>query len=225
MDRAHFKMSLYARMPKTIRLDEVCNGNPFADHPQLRSIWRDAYAQRAEADTVRCLERPEGRKVYLIVGDANRIVGITGYYFFDDDKDLGLRWHGVVQSMQRHTYSRISMELLCARGKLDHPSREALIEVMPADAVARLDKPFRRHGFQLRGEPAEYDWLMPGLWQAYQRPLPSLDEAQRLVQNGYQKWRFGPTIKHDMPRQPLRDLNEDIRDADRERRKRCGMTS
>lgn len=194
--------SLYARMPKTIRLQEVCDGNPFAGHPQLRTIWPGAYAERAESDTVRCLAKPEGRKVFLILGDGNKVVGITGYYFFDDDKALGLRWHGVVPCMQRHIYSKIAMELLCAQGKLDHPERETLIEVMPADATAHLDKPFRRHGFERFGEPAEYDWLMPGLWQAYQRSLPSAASAQSTVRDGYEKWRYSSSIKHDMLRTP-----------------------
>jgi hypothetical protein len=189
----------YVRMPSTVRLEEVCDGNPFANHPQLRTIWPDAYASRAEADSVRCIERPEGRKVFLIIGEANRVVGITGYYFFNDNA-LGLRWHGVVNCMKRHDYSTIAMNLLCAQGKADHPEREALIEVMPFNAVERLDKPFRRHGFLLFGDPAEYDWLMPGLWQAYRRPLPGLEEAQFRVEHGYEKWRASSTIKHDMNR-------------------------
>jgi len=215
--------SIYARMPRTIRLDEVFKGNPFLDHPQLRAIWPGAYAQRAESDTGRCLEKPEGRKVFLIVGDENRIVGITGYYFFDE-KALGLRWHGVVPCMQRHTYSRIATALLCAQAKVDHPDCETLVEVMPADAVARLDKPFRRHGFLPFGEPMEYDWLMPGLWQAYQRLLPSQELAQVQVRDGYQKWHYSQTIKHDMCVNPHRELVEDLQEADRERRKRHDMT-
>lgn len=163
-------------MRTTTRLVEVTTGNPFADHPQLRTIWPDVYAQRAEADTIRCLAKPEGRKVFLIVGAGDEVVGITGYYFFNDEAALGLRWHGVVPCMQRHYYSTDAMNLLCALSKADHPARDTLIELMPADTVERLDKPFRRHGFERFGKPAEYDWLMAGLWQAYQRPLASARE-------------------------------------------------
>lgn len=215
--------SRYARMPGEIRLVEALNGNPFAEHPQLRAIWPEPYAQRAEADTVRCLERPDGRKVFLIVGDGNRVVGITGYYFFDDDKSLGLRWHGVVSCMQRHDYSTIAMDLLCAQGKVDYPNREFIVEVMPADVVVQLDKPFRRHRFHRFGNPAEYDWLMPGFWQAYRRQLPRLEVAQELSRDGYHKRYYSQTIKHDLPKHPLRGMVEDLRAADRARRKRAGM--
>jgi hypothetical protein len=67
-----------------IRLEAIHRGNPFADHPQLRTIFDAERSRHVEADTLADLalgvtRDPHRNRVYLARDDTENVVGIMGF--------------------------------------------------------------------------------------------------------------------------------------------------
>lgn len=73
--------------------------NPFIKYPQLNDIWLTRQ-EMAISSIERFNKGDSSGKIYLIVLNGI-VIGITGYYLTSNEKDAGLRWHGIIPSERK----------------------------------------------------------------------------------------------------------------------------
>jgi GNAT superfamily N-acetyltransferase len=152
-----------------IDLLDVEGGNPFEEHPQLRSIWPaelHAIAEEATVETVNDMPRGDIGGLYLIAKDG-QVIGITGYFYVDSVDEPYLRWHGVVPAERGKGYSRRALQLLIANIKSKIPHAKGLTELVPqtqTDYGVGIGRHFAKLGFVESGEKEMYEWS-PHAWQ------------------------------------------------------------
>src|ERR1700693_6321738 len=94
-----------------IKLQRVESGNPFEQHPCLRSVFPVDLAAYVEADTVADIAAavdPHHNHVFLVLDSGHQVVGLTGFFVPEADDGrtyLGLRWHGIVPEHRSRGYS------------------------------------------------------------------------------------------------------------------------
>ena len=143
----------------SITLERVPAGNPFADYPQLRTIWDREWAAHVEADTVADLDKgaddPAGNRVLLVRDEQSSVIGITGFYLLPR-RLVGLRWHGIIPDQRGRGYSKQAFEQVCKLAK-DTTNALAVGEYIEmADPKAQdLIRHFTALGFSPAGEPAD----------------------------------------------------------------------
>lgn len=159
-----------------ITLQEITTGNPFEDHPQLRAIWPaefTAIAEEAALEAVEHVGTADIGGLFLIMRGAD-VIGITGYFYFDDIDEPYLRWHGIVPTERGHGYSRAAMALVVKRVRAKLPSARGLTELVPQNEQgAAIERHFISLGFRRIGAQERYDWS-PYAWQPVRL---NLDEA------------------------------------------------
>lgn len=148
-------------MASTLTLKEVTVGNPFADYPQLRTIWPHEFSVIAEeaaeeATAHRPFEDIGG--LYLVMRN-DEVIGITGYFYVREVNEPFLRWHGIVPAQRGNGYSRVAMDLLVARIKANLPEAAGLTELVPdSNEGPSILHHFSALGFVVHGAPERYDW-------------------------------------------------------------------
>lgn len=153
-----------------ITLQPVFAGDPFALHPALLTIWPEPSLARARHDTVESLldfDDEDFGAIFLIF-QHGEVVGITGYYWYDDiGIELGLRWHGVLPAVRGIGLSAAVIDLLLHEIRSQQPAATTLIELIPdTDYSAALRRHFTRLGFRSVGPLERYDWS-DYAWQPY----------------------------------------------------------
>jgi GNAT superfamily N-acetyltransferase len=148
----------------------VFSGDPFAAYPQLQSIWPEPLLSRARYDTVESLvdiEEEDFGAIFLVLAGAE-VIGITGYYFYDDTGiELGLRWHGLLPQWRGAGRSARVIDLLLRYAVPRVPQATTLIELIPdTEYGVALRRHFGKLGFVSAGPVEHYDWSSHG-WQPY----------------------------------------------------------
>lgn len=143
----------------TITLEHVHAGNPFADHPQLRTIWDRAWASHVEADTISDLDKgetdPARNRVLLVRDEKSQVIGITGFYLLPR-RLVGLRWHGITPEHRGLGYSKQAFQQVCKLAKDTTNALGVAEYVEMADPKAQdLIRHFTALGFKASGEPAD----------------------------------------------------------------------
>lgn len=143
----------------SITLERVHAGNPFADHPQLRTIWGRGWAGHVEADTVADLDKgaadPAGNRVLLVRDEKSSVIGITGFYLLPR-RLIGLRWHGITPEQRGRGYSKQAFQQVCKLAKDTTNALGVGEYVEMADPKAPdLIRHFTALGFSAAGEPAD----------------------------------------------------------------------
>ncbi|WP_434716193.1 hypothetical protein [Paraburkholderia sp. A3RO-2L] len=161
-----------------ISLLDVIRGNPFEEHPQLRTIWPAEFHVIAEEATVETVvdEMPRGDVggIYLITNDS-QVIGITGFFYVDSLDEPYLRWHGIVPAERGRGYSRLALQLVVERIKAKIPNARGLTELVPqtmTDYGAGIGAHFAALGFVKSGELERYDWS-PYAWQPVRLDIQS----------------------------------------------------
>ncbi|MBU9200025.1 hypothetical protein KTD31_01235 [Burkholderia multivorans] len=147
-----------------IELVDVTRGNPFEEHPQLRTIWPAEFhviAEEATVDTVvEDMPRGDIGGLYLVTKCA-QVIGITGFFYVDSIEEPYLRWHGIVPAERGRGYSRLALQLVVARIKAKIPNAKGLIELVPqtlTDYGVGIGRHFAALGFVENGDLETYDW-------------------------------------------------------------------
>lgn len=153
-----------------ISLRPIFSGDPFSAHPALQTIWPQPLIARARYDTVESLvdiDDDDFGAIFLII-EADRVIGITGYYWYDDSgTELGLRWHGLLPSHRGQGRSKTVIDALLAWIHPREPLATTLIELIPDTAYGvALRRHFEKLGFQSVGPLEHYDWS-DHAWQPY----------------------------------------------------------
>lgn len=145
---------------QTVSLARVLSGNPFADHPQLRTIWEDrGWADHVEADTLSDLAKgdadPASNRVFLVCDQSGAVVGITGFYLLPK-RQIGLRWHGIVPEWRGRGYSKLAFLQVCriARETTNALDVAEYVEMADPKAESLIDH-FKALGFKTYREPAD----------------------------------------------------------------------
>lgn len=143
----------------SITLERVHAGNPFADHPQLRTIWDREWASHVEADTIADLDKGEknpGRNRVLLVRDENsQVIGITGFYLMPR-RLVGLRWHGITPDHRGRGYSKLAFQQVRQLASETTNALGVAEYVEMSDQKAPdLIRHFTALGFKASGEPAD----------------------------------------------------------------------
>ncbi|KVP75163.1 GNAT family N-acetyltransferase [Burkholderia ubonensis] len=152
-----------------ITLQPVTRGNPFADHPQLRTIWPAEFAviaEEAAQDAVAQMPLGDIGGLYLVMKDG-QVIGITGFFYVESVDEPYLRWHGIVPAERRNGYARLALGLVVERIKAKIPHAKGLTELVPQTQTAYgagIGKHFAALGFEKSGELETYDWS-PYAWQ------------------------------------------------------------
>jgi GNAT superfamily N-acetyltransferase len=179
-----------------ITLEDVHRGNPFADHPQLRSIFDAKRTQHVEADTLADLALgvaldPHRNQVYVARDATGHVVGITGFFQpaaepTTDRETIALRWHGVVPLYRGRGYSGVMFERVCWLAAYFMPEARSFTELVPlADSAKgdRIIRHFEKLGFRCEGDPQDA-MVFPagaslpadsGLWQTMRREIIRVD--------------------------------------------------
>lgn len=150
-----------------ISLQEVFSGNPFADHPQLRTIWPAEFAVIAEEAAVESLEEAKHGDIggLFLVAKDDQIIGITGYFYCEDIDEPFLRWHGIIPAERGNGYSGIALRQVVDRIKDKLPAARGLTELVPQNGAGpEIEKHFVSLGFTRNGVQEKYDWS-PYAWQ------------------------------------------------------------
>lgn len=172
----------------SIYLERILKGDPFEEHPQLKTIWPDHFSQlaaEAARDDLALLQEGHSELSGLFfIKKEDEIIGITGYYPFNEEiSTLGLRWHGVVHAERRKGYSEFAMGLVCSAALEHFPEVSELVELVPCTEYGvPLEEHFKYLGFTKRGEPEKYDWA-ENHWQAYHLDMRSFVEKAILKQD------------------------------------------
>ena len=153
-----------------ISLLTVFSGDPFAAYPQLLTIWPEPLVSRARHDTVESLidiDDEDFGGIFLVMA-GTQVVGITGYYLYNDDgTELGLRWHGLLPHWRGAGRSAEVIDLLLAAIRPRVPQATTLIELVPdTEYGVALRRHFGKLGFISVGPVEQYDWSSHG-WQHY----------------------------------------------------------
>lgn len=183
IDRIGFQA--FKRWPM-ISLIGVASGNPFEDHPALRTIWAPALGLHAETDTVADLalgrdRDPHHNNIYLIQNESGQVVGVTGFYQpMNDPEVLGLRWHGIIPEYRGRGYSHASIEAVCLIAATQNQNAKSIIEYVSmddAEEAAKLAKHFQNLAFFFDGDAQDVAELPSGAslpagsgdWAAFRR--------------------------------------------------------
>jgi hypothetical protein len=151
-----------------IALLDITGGNPFEEHPQLRSVWPaelQVIAEEATRETL-AVDMPRGDigGIYLIT-QGSQVIGITGFFYADSGDEPYLRLHGVVPAARDNGYSERAMRLLVERIKAKHPHAKGLTELVPqTDYGVAVGRHFAKLGFVNSGALETYEWS-PHAWQ------------------------------------------------------------
>ena len=153
-----------------ITLQPIFSGDPFALYPALLTIWPEPSLTRARHDTVESLldlDDEDFGAICLILLDG-QVVGITGYYWYDDiGIELGLRWHGLLPAVRGRGLSASVLDALLQQIREQQPAATTLIELLPqTDYSATLQRHFTKLGFRPVGPLERYDWS-DYQWQPY----------------------------------------------------------
>lgn len=127
--------------------------DPWRHNPQFASIWPEPYA--TEAREASAADWRSGM-IHLIAYEVH-VVGITGYFFIPgDDKNVYLRWHGVVPEMRGKGIGRVAIRLLALMLSEYFPTR-SLVELAPDNEYGKTVEPFfAACGFVKQAERVSY---------------------------------------------------------------------
>lgn len=144
----------------SITLERVHTGNPFADHPQLRTIWDREWASHVETDTIADLEKgeadPARNRVLLVCDEKTQVIGITGFYLMPR-RLVGLRWHGITPDRRGRGYSKLAFQKVRQLASETTNALGVAEYVEMSDPKAKdLIRHFTALGFTAAGEPADY---------------------------------------------------------------------
>ena len=163
-----------------ITLQPVLTGDPFALYPALLTIWPEPFATRARCDTVESLEEidDEDFGAIFLITLQGQVIGITGYYWYDDEGiELGLRWHGLLPTHRGTGLSAVVIDALLEVIRSMQPKATTLIELIPDTAYGiTLRRHFERLGFRSVGPQENYDWS-DRAWQPYHLTIKTDDVA------------------------------------------------
>ncbi len=145
-----------------VSLQRVLTGNPFEQHPVLRTIFAGDRGQHVEQDTVDDLAKGTAdlyrNHVYLICDAGGTVVGITGFFQLGVGSGahdtLALRWHGVAPAHRGRGLSEQGFAAVCKEALQVHPHAARLVELVPmadADNANALIAYFERLGFRRDG--------------------------------------------------------------------------
>lgn len=157
----------------------IPNGSldPFADFPQLNTIWPKEYGDIAREAVTEEMQRihagkykPDGQ-IYLIKDD-HEVIGITGYFGWH--ANVGLRWHGVIPSHRGQGASTMALRWLLTDVYRERPDAEFLIENVPQSEHGKtnIEPYFHKLGFRPVGALESYLWS-PDLWQPHHLEIKS----------------------------------------------------
>jgi len=129
--------------------------NPLPEHPEILDIWPHRRSEIIR-DISDALNDPEHEQLFLIVHN-NKVVGITGYYKYDNQ--VGLNWHGILQE-----YSKLGLGLQALKDLIPlacekYPHAEYLIEELPADREDKLKGFFLKVGFVRTDVLVDKPWI------------------------------------------------------------------
>ncbi len=167
MSVPHDLASISAR---ALSLLPVFSGDPFTAYPQLLTIWPEPLINRARHDTAESLidiDDDDFGAICLVMA-GQQVVGITGYYFYNDSgTELGLRWHGLLPHWRGAGRSAEIINLLLTTIRRCAPQATRLIELVPdTEYGVALRRHFNKLGFVSVGAVEQYDWSTHG-WQPY----------------------------------------------------------
>lgn len=137
---------------------EPLTTNPFINNPELLKIWPEKSSKIVHEITLETLEKNEPG-IFLIKKE-EQIIGLTGYFLMDETmENIGLRWHGIVQSQRRKGYSEAAMTLVMQEVKSLYPQSSYLVEYVPVtDYSSYIVKHFVSLGFKRFVDPGPQDW-------------------------------------------------------------------
>jgi RimJ/RimL family protein N-acetyltransferase len=150
-----------------ITLQDITDGNPFTEHPQLRAIWPAEFteiAEEAAQEAIAHMPFADVGGLYLVM-KGDRVIGITGFFYCESETEPFLRWHGIIPGERGKGYSREAMLLLLARVRAKLPGARGLTELVPQNSDGPgIAAHFARLGFVNHGAQERYDWS-PYAWQ------------------------------------------------------------
>lgn len=156
-----------------IELRNVSEQNPFAQYPQLRSIWPAEFTAIAEESAREAIaHRPftDIGGLYLVVRD-DQVIGITGFFYCESETEPYLRWHGIIPAERGKGYSRAALQLLLRQITDKLPTARGLTELVPQNQDGPgISKHFARLGFKAHGIRERYEWS-PYEWQPFRLAL------------------------------------------------------
>lgn len=144
-----------------LTLQDVVDGNPFTQYPQLRAIWPAHFtdiAEEAAQDAIAHMPFADVGGLYLVkLGD--QVIGITGFFYCESEFEPFLRWHGIIPAERGKGYSREAMRQVAARIKAKLPEARGLTELVPQNEDGpAIAAHFERLGFVKSGPAETYDW-------------------------------------------------------------------
>lgn len=101
-------------------------------------------------------------------------VGITGFYLYDkeEQKEVGLSWHGVVPEVRKQGLSKRVFDVICQIAREVYPNASHIVELIPEDRHSELAPYFAKLGFVFSGEYANFEYLPKTTrWLIYKAPI------------------------------------------------------
>lgn len=141
-----------------IHIEQITFQNPFELFPYLKEIWPNASSAIAQEATQEAIKNQD-IGLYIIMKDYEPI-GMTGFFINgDDNKELGLRWHGIIPMERGNGYSKEAMKLVFEQALIYMPQTQFIVEYVPlTDYNPPIVKHFTKLGFIKVEQVETPDW-------------------------------------------------------------------
>lgn len=154
-----------------LKIVKIEDGDPFEEHPILKTIWPSPYrdiAQEAASEDLVAMAAGEPLGALFLALVDGVPSGISGYFPMSGDGSIiGLRWHGLAAEHRGQGLSREMLGMVLEHAAKDFPDAAELVELAPANEYGKpIARHFLRLGFVAVGEEERYDWS-DNAWQPY----------------------------------------------------------